>query len=91
VVARSVIVEGRYRVWPGFSLAARADGLWFSDLTTTTAMAVPWEAAVSRLETAALASVTRNLTAKLGWQRNRRDGGRIRHDSLVSGQLVYWF
>lgn len=91
LAAQSLIVEGRYRLWPGVSVAARADRLLFSDIATSENATTPWEAGVSRLETAAIASVTRNLTGKLAWQRNRRDGGRVRHDSLLAAQLVYWF
>ena len=90
VVARSLIVEGRYRLWPGVSLSARGDGLWFSDLAGRSA-AAPWEANQRRLETALSVAVTRNILVKGAWQRNRRDGGRVRHDSLLAAQIVYWF
>lgn len=90
VVAESFIVEGRVRLWPGVSLAARADTLQFSDLTGSTAT-MQWEAPVRRFETAVTYAVTRNIGAKLAWQRNLRDGGRVRHDSLLASQLVYWF
>ena len=90
VVARSLIVEGRYRLLPGLSLALRGDGLWFSDITGT-GVTDTWEANVRRLEGALGYSITRNITAKFAVQRNRRDGGRVRHDTLLAGQLVYWF
>ena len=44
-----------------------------------------------RLEAALGYSITRNITAKFAWQRNHRDGGRVRHDTLLAGQLLYWF
>ena len=28
---------------------------------------------------------------KGAWQRNRRDGGRVRRDTLVTAQVLYWF
>jgi hypothetical protein len=28
---------------------------------------------------------------KAAWQRNRRDGGRVRGDTLVAARLIYWF
>ena len=28
---------------------------------------------------------------KGSWQRNGRDGGRVRRDSLFAGQVLYWF
>ncbi len=90
VVARSLIVEGRYRLLPGLTLGVRGDGLWFTDLVGTSAIET-WEANVRRLEAALGYAITRNLTAKFAWQRNRRDGGRLRHDTLLAGQLLYWF
>lgn len=90
IVARSLIVEGRYRLWPGVSVSARGDGLWFSDLAGRSSVQ-PWEANQRRLETALSVAITRNIVAKGAWQRNRRDGGRVRHDSLLAAQLVYWF
>jgi hypothetical protein len=90
VVARSLIVEGRYRLWPGLSVALRGDGLWFSDIAGTSVVDT-WEANVRRLEGALAYSIHRNITAKFAVQRNRRDGGRVRHDTLLAGQLVYWF
>jgi hypothetical protein len=90
VVAESFIVEGRVKIWPGLSIAARGDSLGFSDLTGSTET-MPWEAPVRRLEAAVNYAVTRNIGTKLAWQRNRRDGGRVRHDSLLAVQLFYWF
>ena len=90
VVARSLIVEGRYRLLPGLALALRGDGLWFTDIAGTSVVNT-WEANVRRLEAAVSYSIVRNITAKFAWQRNRRDGGRVRHDTLLAGQLVYWF
>ena len=90
VAARSLIVEGRVRLWPGLSLAARGDAVWFDDLTGS-AGTLAWEAPTHRVEGAVTYAFTRNITGKLAWQRNRRDGGRVRHDSLVAGQIVYWF
>ena len=28
---------------------------------------------------------------KAAWQKNGRDGGRIRKDALFAGQVLYWF
>jgi hypothetical protein len=90
VSSQAMIVEGRYRLWPGLSLAVRGDGLWFSDLEGTAANDT-WEANVRRLESALAFAVTRNVTAKAAWQRNWRDGGRVQNDTLLAAQLVYWF
>jgi hypothetical protein len=90
IVARSLIVEGRYRLWPGVSVSARADRLWFSDVAGTNGV-LAWEADQRRLETALSVAITRNVIAKGAWQRNRREGGRVRHDSILAAQIVYWF
>lgn len=90
VVAHALTVEGRYRLRPGVSIAVRADGLWFSELEGS-AGAQTWEADQRRVEAALSVAVTRNLLAKGAWQRNQRQGGRVRHDSLFAAQLVYWF
>ncbi len=88
--ATALTTEARYRVWPGLSVAARAEGLWFSPLAGTTTT-VPWEADVRRVETAVTYALRRNINAKLAWQMHWRDGGRVRRDGLGAAQLVYWF
>jgi hypothetical protein len=90
VVAESVILEGRYRLGPGISVAVRGDALAFSDVAGAGSTQT-WEAGVRRLEAAVSVAVTRNITTKVAWQVNRRDGGRVRHDSLLAAQVVYWF
>jgi hypothetical protein len=90
VVAQSLILEGRYRLLPGVTLAARGDALWFSDVRGSS-VAASWEANLRRLEAGLGVAVTRNVTAKAAWQHNRRDGGRVRRDSLLAAHLVYWF
>jgi len=90
VLADSLIAEARYRLRPGLSLAVRGDGLLFSDVAGAGGVS-PWEANVGRFEAAITASVIRNIMAKFAWQRNWREGGRVRHDTLIAGQLVYWF
>jgi hypothetical protein len=88
--ATSVLVEGRYRLLPGLQLAARAERLGFAQLPTL-AGPVAWDAPVRRLELGVGYSVVRNVMLKTSWQRNLRDGGRIHHDTLWAGQIVYWF
>ena len=75
---------------PGLQLAARGERLGFEQLPT---MAGPmaWDAPVRRLEVGVSYAVVRNVTFKTSWQRNLRDGGRVRHDTLWAGQIVYWF
>jgi hypothetical protein len=90
LVARALIVEARVKLFPGLSLAARGDAVMFADLAGSTST-LPWEAPVQRFESAVNFSLTRNINAKVAWQTNRRQGGRVRHDSLLAAQLVYWF
>lgn len=88
--AASVLVEGRYRVLPGVNIAARAERLGFSRLQTATGLQA-WDAPVQRFEIGTGYSVSRNVMLKASWQRNLRDGGRVRHDTLGALQVVYWF
>ena len=90
--AGGALVDPRvgYRLAPGLSLAARGDVLSFSEVPTASGPR-PWEARVRRVETALSASVTRNITARLAWQHNWRDGGLVRRESVLAGQLLYWF
>ncbi|MGH9314545.1 MAG: hypothetical protein ACRD1S_15285 [Vicinamibacterales bacterium] len=90
--ASSGLVEGRYRVLPRLYLAARADWLEFSKLRGTSfgGQPVPWDAPVQRVEAGGGWYFRRNLVGRVTWQRNWRDGGRVRHKSFVSGQLLFW-
>jgi hypothetical protein len=86
----SVLAEARYRIFPGVHVAARGEQLSFAHIATS-AGPQRWEAAVRRFELGAGYSPLRNVIIKTSWQRNLRDGGRIRHDSIGALQLVYWF
>lgn len=88
--ATAVMVEGRYRVAPGVHVAARAEHLGFNTIDSLQGPEA-WEAPVTRFELGAGWALQRNLMAKVSWQRNVRDGGRIRHDSMAAAQLLYWF
>jgi hypothetical protein len=90
LVALSMMAEGRYRVVPGFYLAARAEEINFSRIAGT-GRSASWEADLWRFEAGPGLSITRNILLKGSWQRNRRQGGAVRHDTLVAGQIVYWF
>lgn len=87
--AMSLRAEARYRLFPGIHVAARAEHLGFSRITGV--MRAPWDAPVKRFEVGAGWSVVRNVMLKASWQRNLRDAGRIRRDSLGAAQIVYWF
>ncbi len=83
--------EGRVRLWPGLDVTTRVERLGFGDIDTT-AGPVPWEAAVTRVESGAVVAVHRHVRVKAAWQRNwRPQGGRVRHDTLVAGQVAVWF
>ena len=88
--ATSVLVEGRYRIFPGLQLAARGERLGFESVQAG-AGRVSWDAPVRRFEAGVGYSIVRNVTLKASWQRNLRNGGRVRHDTLWAGQFVYWF
>ena len=90
LVALSSVVEGRYKLRPGFYLAVRGERIDFASLAGSTRTAT-WEADLWRIEGGPGISITRNILLKGSWQRNRRDGGHVEHDTLVAGQIVYWF
>lgn len=83
-------VEGRYKIRPGFYVAARADHLGFGEIAGSKGLAT-WDARVTRLEAGGGYSIQRNLLLKVSAQFDKRDGGRTRKARLVAGQLVFWF
>jgi hypothetical protein len=89
--ATSLSVEAKYAILPGLYAAARVGHLGFSEITGTTRTA-PWDAPVARVEVGGGYSIQRNLLAKFAYQRNQRDGGRLKSEAnLFGAQLVYWF
>jgi len=90
LVARSILLEGRYKVAPGFYVAVRGDRMDFSDIRGDRGV-VSWDARTWRVEAGVGYSITRNILLKGSWQRNGRDGGRVRQDTLLAGQVLYWF
>lgn len=89
--ATAAYVEGRYKLRPGLYVAGRADRLDFSRIATAEAGAIPWEAPVDRVEVGVGWSPFRYVLVKTVWQRNRRDGGRVRASDLGAVQVVTWF
>jgi hypothetical protein len=83
-------IEGRYKIAPGFYVAARGDHLGFSRISGTT-VTDAWDAPLSRVEAGIGFSIQRNLLLKVALQRNTRDGGLVRSDQLGAGQVVFWF
>ncbi len=90
LVATSLLVEGRYKIAPGFYVAARADRIDFGWISGSQGPAT-WESRTWRIETGVGYSITRNIQAKAAWQHNDRNGGRVRSDGLLTGQVLYWF
>lgn len=90
LVAWSSLIEGRYKIMPGLYVAMRGDRIDFSKVRGRAGLA-EWDAQVWRFETAAGYSITRNILVKGAWQKNVRDGGRVRKDALFGAQVLYWF
>jgi hypothetical protein len=89
--ASSLSVEGRYKIRPGLYAAARAGHRGFSEVAGSSVTA-PWDAPVTRYEVGGGYSIQRNLLVKAAYQRNRRDGGRLRSlANQVATQVVFWF
>jgi hypothetical protein len=88
--ALAIWVEGRYKLTPRISAGFRADHLGFSDVETSAAR-IPWDGPVNRVEAVLGYALQRNLTARVGVQRNDRDAGRVRSRTYFSAQLAYWF
>ncbi len=91
--AVALSMEGRYRLTPAVFASARVDHLGFSRVTGTLFGGQPttWEAPVSRLEVGGGYYLQRNLVAKVVYQHNWRDGGRVRTRGFAAAQLLYWF
>ena len=90
LVAISTLIEGRYKIAPGFYVALRGDRLDFSTVRGERGTA-EWDAQTWRIESGVGYSVTRNIQVKGSWQMNGRDGGRVRKDALGAAQVLYWF
>jgi hypothetical protein len=88
--ALAVMVEGRYKLRPGFYTAARVDHLGFGEITGATRTAA-WDAPVTRVEVGAGYLIQRNLEFMVSLQRNVRDGGRVPRLTIGAAQLGFWF
>jgi hypothetical protein len=88
--ALAVWVEGRYKLTPRITVGFRADRLGFSRIPAG-AIRTTWESPMNRVEATVGYAIQRNVTARLGVQRNERDAGRVRSRTYISGQLAYWF
>lgn len=88
--ALATSIEGRYKLGPGLHAAARFDHLGFSTLTGA-AGPNEWDAPVTRVEIGGGYLLRRNLQLKVSYQRNVRDGGRVRRLNIGALQTVFWF
>jgi hypothetical protein len=88
--ALAIWAEGRYKITPRISAGLRVDHLGFSDIPSAAA-AISWDAPVDRVEAALGYAIQRNLTARVGVQRNDRAAGRVRARTFFAAQLAYWF
>jgi hypothetical protein len=82
--------EARYKLRPGIYLAGRAERLAFAEIPSALGRQA-WDAPVTRVEAGAGWLPRRGVLLKASWQHNWRDGGRVRENDLVAGQVVLWF
>jgi hypothetical protein len=95
VIARTlrslgVGAEARCKLVPGLYAAARFDHLGFSSIPGPRGP-VTWDADVWRTEAGIGYMPGRRVLAKLAYQYNWRDGGRVKEEGLTTVQLVLWF
>ena len=88
--ALGVTAEGRFKVMPGLYAAGRLDHLGFTEIDAP-AGRLTWDANVWRVEAGVGYTPMRHVLAKLAYQHNRRDGGRVRERALLTSQIVLWF
>jgi len=88
--ALGLATEARCKLAPGIYAAGRLDHLGFSRIDGP-AGPVAWDAPVWRAEAGLGYTPVRHVLAKLAYQHNWRDGGRVRRRGLATGQLVLWF
>lgn len=89
LAARAGYIEARVRVRPGLYVAARGDRIWFSSIRTSSGD-MTWDADVSRLELGVGYTIRRGMLVKSSVLSHWRDGGRIRRDTLIGVQLLFW-
>ena len=88
--ALGLFAEARYKVRPGLYVAARAERLGFTEIPSTVGPRT-WDAPVTRVEVGAGFSPRRHVVLKASWQHNWRDGGAVKENDLVAGQVVLWY
>jgi hypothetical protein len=85
-----LMVEGRYKLFPGMYVAGRVERLSFSTVAGSTTTE-SWDAPVTRLEVGGGYSITRNVLGKISYQHNARESHWYPRQQLVAAQVVLWF
>jgi hypothetical protein len=88
--ALGLYAEARYKLRPGLYAAARGERLAFSEIESAPGLRT-WDAPVTRVEAGAGWTPRRHVLLKASWQHNWRDGGAVRENDLVAGQVVLWY
>jgi len=90
LTAWTAMAEVRVKLFPGWSVAGRADRLDFGGIDGGTGL-TPWDHAMTRYEAGVNFTPHRHAVLKLAFQRDLRDGGSVRHYSFIVGQVLLWF
>jgi len=88
--ALGLTAEARCKLRPGLYAAARVDHLGFTRVDGPAGV-MTWDAPVWRGEAGVGYVPVRHVLVKLAYQNNRRDGGRVPKQTLLTTQLVLWY
>lgn len=91
ISASGGFVESRYRFRPRWQVAARIDRLTFSEIASASALPMPWDAPLWRVEGMLGYRVTRQVDLRAGYQYNWREAGRVRERGFPTLQALMWF
>jgi hypothetical protein len=83
-------LEARYKLRPGLFAAGRVGRLSFRALPASS-VEETWDANVTRVEVGIGYALHRQVLLKASGQYNWRDGGYVRREGLVAGQVALWF
>ena len=83
-------IEASYKISPGFYVAARVDRISFDHVDSADG-AITWDSSISRIEVGAGYYFHRQLLAKVSYQYNERDAGRLTTRGIPAVQLLFWF
>jgi hypothetical protein len=91
--ARGATLEVRYRLHPRLDIAARLDRLDFSEVagSSHSVYPTPWDAGVTRVETALGYRLARQWRVKVAYQHNWRFGDEREGKGFPVAQLAVWF